>query len=206
MFKDVAIPKNNETEFIEIASRLGFKKIYFLYDFDIYTQQKVEKKLNIINSRDISVETGFIVSQKNINKASKQSKLLIAKSSDNDRLLIEGKKIRLIYGFEEANRKDYLHQRASGLNHVLCELARKNNIAVGFSYSPLFNKNPETASLIMGRMMQNITLCQKYKVKTAIGSFSQNPFEMRAHHDIASLFAMLGMDGKKVKESLIYHI
>ena len=47
-------------------------------------------------------------------------------------------------------------------------------------------------------------LCQKYKVKIVIGSFSEKPYELRASHDIASLFAMLGMDNKKIKESLVY--
>jgi RNase P/RNase MRP subunit p30 len=51
-------------------------------------------------------------------------------------------------------------------------------------------------------MMQNISLCQKYKVRTAIGSFAEYPFHLRAPHDIISLFIMLGMDTKKIKESL----
>ncbi len=54
----------------------------------------------------------------------------------------------------------------------------------------------------MGRMIQNIALCQKYKVKTVISSFSEKPFEMRAPHDVMSMFAMLGMNGKNVKEAL----
>ncbi len=198
MFADIALPKNNEDEFIQVAKRLGIKKLYLLYDFEEHDK----KNLNTIDNKNLEIETGFIVNQKNINRALGHSKLLAAKSPDKDRYFIESKKIKLIYGFEEADRKDYLHQRASGLNHVLCELARKNNVAVGFSYSSLFNKNPEASALIMGRMMQNIALCQKYKVKTAIGSFSQNPFEMRAPHDVASLFATLRMGGKRIKESM----
>ena len=131
-----------------------------------------------------------------------QSKLLVAKSSDKDRFFIESKKIKLIYGFEEIYKKDYMHQRASGLNHIICELASKNNVAIGFSYSSLFNKNSADTPLLIGRMMQNITLCQKYKVKTIIGSFSEKPYDMRAPHDVISLFTMLGMESKKIKESL----
>ena len=203
MFTDIVIPNNNEAEFIEIASKLGIKKVYFLYDFDYYNEEKTQKKLESIkNHKNISIDDGFIVHQKNINKAMQQSKLLVAKSSDKDRFFIESKKIKLIYGFEELNKKDYLHQRASGLNHVICELASKNNVAIGFSYSSLFNKNPADTPLLIGRMMQNIALCQKYKVKTIIGSFSEKPFEMRASHDIASLFYMLGMDRGLIKDSL----
>ena len=197
MFRDIVMPRNNEAEFIEIASKLGIKKLYFLYDFEEYTQKQKPKTF------DFDIEVGFIVNQKNINKALKISKLLAVKSSDKDRFFIENKKIKLIYGFEEIYKKDYLHQRASGLNHVMCEIARKNNVLIGFAYGTLFDKNEYERSILLGRMMQNIKLCQKYKVKTILGSFSGNPFEMRSHYDLMSLFTLLGMDGKDVKESLM---
>ncbi|MBI2653003.1 hypothetical protein HYX00_06055 [Candidatus Woesearchaeota archaeon] len=203
MFRDIILPRNNEEKFIEIASKLGYKKLYFLYDFDNFNQENTQKNLTSFeNPKNINIEIGFIVNQKNINQSFKQSKLLVVKSSDKDRFFIESKKIRMIYGFEEEHKNDYLHQRASGLNHVICELAKKNNVAVGFSYSSLFNKGDQTTPLLLGRMMQNISLCQKYKVKTIIGSFSENPFGMRSPHDVISLFNMLGMDRKKVKESV----
>ena len=203
MFSDIAIPKNNEEEFIEMASKLGIKKLYFLYDFDKYRQESLQNKLNSIkNHKNIEVEIGFMVNQKNLNQAGKLSKLLVVKSSDKGRFFIESKKIKLIYGFEEVQRGDSLHQRTSWLNHTICEIANKNSVSIGFSYSSLFNKNGHESSLLMGRMMQNISLCRKYKVKTIIASFSENPFGMRAPHDVASLFAMLGMDGKRIKESM----
>lgn len=205
MHCDIVIPDNNEAEFIDIALRLGIKKLYFLYEFG-KSQKEILEKTEPLNREKTNIAIGLIVSDKNIGKALQHSKLLVAKSSDKDRFFIESKKIKLIYGFEESQRKDYLHQRASGLNHILCELARKNNVAVGFSYSSLFDNNPETVSLKMGRMMQNISLCQKYKVKTIIGSFAEKSFDLRAPYDVMSLFTMLGMDGKKVKESLMQDI
>lgn len=204
MLRDIAIAKNNEVEFVEITQRLGIKKLYFLYDFDEYNAEKLQKKLENLNHHSVSIETGFIVNQKNISKAAQHSKLLVAKSSDKDRFFIESKKVKLIYGFEETGKKDYLHQRASGLNHILCELASKNNVAVGFSYSRLFKDAPSAA--LIGRIMQNIGLCRKYKVKTVIGSFSEKPYELRAPHDIMSLFAMLGMNAKNAKESLFHSL
>ena len=204
MFSDIVIPKNNETEFVEIASKLGLRKLYFLYNFNEYNQENIKKKLDYINNKKINLKIGFLVNQKNINNAMQHSKLLAAKSSDKDRLFIEGEKIKLIYGFEEINKKDYMHQRASGLNHILCELARKNNIAIGFSYSSLLNKSGHVTSILIGRMMQNIRLCQKYKVKTAIGAFSENPFDLRSQHDVMSLFNMFGMDNRKIKESFSF--
>lgn len=192
MFSDIVLPKNNEGEFIEIASKLGIKKLYFLYDFDEYIK-KNQKISNLKENKNISIEIGFIVNQKNLNQASKFSKFIVVKSSDNGRYFIESEKINLIYGLEESNKKDYLHQRASGLNHILCGIAKKNNVSIGFSYSSLFNKNQTLSSILIGRMMQNIQLCKKYKCNVVIASFAENPFDLRPYHDIKSLFSLLGV-------------
>ncbi|MBS3100554.1 hypothetical protein J4204_00290 [Candidatus Woesearchaeota archaeon] len=198
---DIVLPKNNEMEFIEIASRLGIRKLYFLYNFGEYSQETGKNLESMEKQNKVHIEVGLIVNQKNMGKALQHSKILAAKSSDSDRMLIESKKINIIYGLEESHKKDRMHQRASGLNHIICELANKNNVAVGFSYGSLFNRNPIISSQIIGRMMQNITLCRKYKVKTITASFSQNPYGLRARHDISRLFAMLGMDNKNIRES-----
>src|SRR3989339_586977 len=162
---DIVLPKNNEMEFIEIASRLGIRKLYFLYNFGEYSQETGKNLESMEKQNKVHIEVGLIVNQKNMGKALQHSKILAAKSSDSDRMLIESKKINIIYGLEESHKKDRMHQRASGLNHIICELANKN------------------------------------KVKTITASFSQNPYGLRARHDISRLFAMPGMDNKNIRES-----
>ena len=205
MPSDIVIPKNNESEFAEIALRLGINKLYFLYEQNEFNEDKINKKINSIKENfNINFEIGLLIKAKDINKS--KTKITAAKSSDNDRFLIESKKIKLIYGFEELDRKDYLHQRASGLNHIMCELARKNSVIIGFSYSSLVNADELQTSIIAGRMKQNIQLCQKYKVKNVIASFAENPFDLRAPHDVSSLFKLLGMNGKHIKTSLGFNL
>ena len=206
MFSDIVIPKNNEAEFIQIASRLSIKKLIFLYELDEFNEEKLQKKMQSIDNKKINVEIGIIANQKNLNKAAKLSKLLFVKSSDKDRFFIESKKIKIIYGFEETFKKDYLHHRASGLNQTIGEMGRKYDVHFGFSYGSLLNNTNQITSVILGRMMQNIRICQKYKVKTVIGSFSDKPYGMRAQHDVISLFSILGMDGKNTKNSLDYDL
>lgn len=193
MFNEIVLPKKNENKFAEIASRLGIMKLYFLYNFDEFDEKIQENADKVNDYKGIKVEIGFIVNQKNIKKACKKSDLIAVKSSEQDRFFIEGKRINLIYGFEETNKKDFLHQRASGLNHILCDIIRKNSISVGFSYSNLLQSNQ---AMLIGRLIQNIRLCQKYKVKTVISSFTSDPYLLRQPHDVISLFSMLGMDRK----------
>lgn len=206
MFADIVLPKDNESEFLEIAEKLNIKKLCFAYDFNEFFSKNVQKKLDNIDNNKISFETVLIASPSNVNKASKQPKALIAKSSDKDRFMAESKKIKLIYGFEGQQRKDYIHQRASGLNHILCGIASKNNVAIGFSYGALRGSGSEAASVIKGRMMQNIKLCQKYRNKTIIASFSENPFELRQFHDLASLFRLMGMSDSMIINSFSYNL
>ena len=206
MNSDIVIPQNNETEFADVASKLGIKKLYFLYEPNNFDETKINKKLESIKEKfNLNFEIGILVKGQDANKIKIKSKLTAAKSSDKDRFYIESKKVKMIYGFEELGRKDYLHQRASGLNHIMCELASKNNIFIGFSYNSLLN-NESNSPVIIGRMAQNIKLCRKFKVKTIIGSFAESPFGLRQPHDIFNLFKLLGMDEQIIKTSLNFNL
>ena len=182
MIAEFIFPYNNEEEFARIAKELGIKKIIFLYDEKDY--DPADKKLDF--KTDVEIEKGIFLSKVN---SSVKSKYIAVRSSDKDREIMETRKANIIFGLEESGRKDFMHQRASGLNHISCEIARKNNITIGFSYSSLLK---EHSSVIAGRMMQNFRLCRKFKVNTLIASFTDDPYELRNRHDVNSLFKVLG--------------
>jgi len=54
----------------------------------------------------------------------------------------------------------------------------------------LTSKNKET---VLGKMMQNARLCNKYKVKTIVASFARKPNELRNEKDLSSFGAVLGL-------------
>ena len=93
---DFAIPRDNEGEFAEIALRLGFKKLVFLYDPNEFIKDKIQSKLEKLEAQ-INIEVGFMVNSQNINKAQQHSRILAARSSEKDLLLVESKKINLIF-------------------------------------------------------------------------------------------------------------
>ena len=186
---DIVIPNNNEDEFIAIARKLGYKTLYFLCNYDDYQS----KKNNFADIPGIKIVNGILADSKNLkkikNKMEEGSVFVAAKSSDNDMETMEGPLANLIFSFEENQRRDFIHQRASGLNHILCSLARKNNITVGFSFASILNA--KNTYEILGRIMQNLRMCRQFKVKTVIASFAKNPYEMRSMHDLMSLFKIL---------------
>ena len=185
------MPQNNEEQLIAMAERLGYTALCFLYSPDEYIN-KPQKTKDF--GEKIKICFGVLADSKNIGGIKgklKGEKIFIAvKSSGNDRQIIEGAKPDMVFSFEESPRKDFIHHRASGLNHILCKLAKEKKVAIGFSLSLILND--KNRHVILGRMMQNIMLCEKFKLKTMIASFAQEPYEMRSVHDIKSLFEILG--------------
>jgi len=118
----------------------------------------------------------------------------------SDRKFFEDKNVDIILSPEKEVEKDTFNSRNSGLNQVLCNLANKNNIAIGFSFNEIIHsKNiPNT----LGRMMQNVFLCRKYKLKTVLGSFANKDIEIKNKSELMSFGKVIGMNGNEIKQSL----
>jgi len=204
MFTDLVLAKDNEKEFIDLAEKLKTNGLCFIYSFktreDFLKKNEQIKKLQ--QKTKIRLFSGLIADSKNIIKAKKLTNLVIYKSTGNDRQVIEKSKQSIVFGLEIIAARDSMHSRNSGLNQVLCKLVNKNNIIIGFSFSSLLNTDGKLRSQILGRMMQNIRLCRKYKVKTAIASFAEKPYDMRPCPDLKSVLISLGMHPAEASDSL----
>ena len=163
--KDYVIAKN-EKEFIALAEKLGFTELVFI-NGDV-TKLKSKMKLS-------------------------SSKRIFKSDIKKDRGLIESKKADLIYGFETLSRKDGFHFLNSGLNHVIVKLMKDKNVSYGLSFSQLVGVSKLEQSIILGRIMQNIKLCKKYKVPVVVGSFANSPYLMRDSKDLLAFARTLGL-------------
>ena len=121
-------------------------------------------------------------------------------SEEKNRKAVENKQVDILLAPERVGKKDRLNQRDSGLNHVLCALAKQNDVAIGFSFSDMLNS--KYRALTLGRMMQNVRLCRKYKVRMVLASFAQHPSEMRPPQDLLAVGQTLGMTPKEVSMAL----
>ena len=146
---DVVFPCNNEKEFMSMAIKLGYGGLCFIYDSADELIKNKEK------FRDSKLKLLFGLKFKSKEKVD----VVAVKAPNNSREVLERGKADIIYDFEKSSRADYIHHRASGLNQVLCKLAKKNNVAVGFSVSSIlnFSKRP----MLMGRIKQNVKLILK---------------------------------------------
>ncbi len=194
MFADIVMPRGNEKEFIRMAQRLGYGALCFLYP---KLHPKHDSK---ITDSNIDTFDGVLGGFKTINSFRNRAELLVMEEKDDLRKAVENARPDLIFGQESANRSDFIHQRNSGLNHIICRIARDNRVAVGFSLKYLHDSNLRPR--VLGRMMQNIRLCRKYGVVTVMGSLASDPYRMRSPIDVISLFVTLGMHPKDAKESM----
>ncbi|HLD06717.1 MAG TPA: RNase P subunit p30 family protein [Candidatus Nanoarchaeia archaeon] len=183
---DVVFPGGNPSAFLAAARRLGFQDI-----------------AAVGGQREDGVVPAVLCSPKDVMKSRRAGALVLVMHSAEDRFAIEKARPDLIFGLEQ-QPKDFMHSRNSGLDQVLCTLAAKNQVAVGFDFGSVLRADDVERSRLMGRMMQNIRLCRKYRVAMVLGSFARSPGEMRACHDLMSFGISLGMHPQEAKQSLKY--
>ncbi|GBE19505.1 MAG TPA: hypothetical protein ENG87_03300 [Candidatus Pacearchaeota archaeon] len=113
-------------------------------------------------------------------------------SGGNDELnrkVLEKENINILL-LNLSEKKDRLKQKDSGFNHVLAKIAKKNNIIIGINLDEIINSKGKNKSEILGRIKQNIRLCNKNKLKMKF--ISQNGNE-RNIYDLKALGLVLGM-------------
>ena len=108
-----------------------------------------------------------------------------------NRKALETRNVNLLLD-PEPDEEDFMHFRNSGLNQVLVKLAKKNNVGIGFSINNLQKNKID----LLGKIMQNIMLCNKYKVKVYIVEFINN--EEHNIDDLKALGLILGISPGKV--------
>lgn len=194
---DIVIPQNNERELEAMAHKLGYKELLFLYPIDGYSDNYKGKVLKI--------KFGVLLDSKTTNnnliqKLKREGKFIAAFSSENDRKLAESGSVNLLIGVEADQKRDFLHQRGSGINHILAKILEQNKITLCFPVSEIISSSNRHS--LLGKMKQNINLCKKYEVKTAIASLASSPMDMRSPKDVVSLFFLLGMEKDIIKKSL----
>ena len=202
MYADIVVPNNNEESFVVVAEKLGYRAIVFLYEPEKYRPAAEVKQL--LDKKGcktkLILQSGIITNSKNVQKARNNSDLVVVWETENIREAVERAKPDIIFGMEEQQKRDFMHQRNSGINQVVCDIAKEKHVYFGISMGHILSSR--SRHVLFGRMMQNIRLYRKYENQFVFASFAQQPYEMRAPKDIISLLVVLGVDSKPAKNSL----
>jgi ribonuclease P/MRP protein subunit RPP1 len=196
MYVDIVFPSKNEIKFINFASLLGYDGLCLVYSAKEFSQKKIDEL-----QLQSTIKLYGAVKLTKPNKKTKTDLIITeAKDEKENRQRLEKSNINMIFNIENQSGNDFIHQRNSGLNHILCKLASKNMVSIGISFSNLMDKsfNP----LLIGRISQNLRLCKKYKTKVIFASFAKTPYELRSPTDLQSFLISIGSDNQIAKEAL----
>ena len=71
-------------------------------------------------------------------------KIVLGGNDKQNRAAVENKNLDILLSPEIIRGRDFMHSRDSGLNQVLCTLAYKNNIAIGFNFSDVLKTRTDS--------------------------------------------------------------
>lgn len=184
MLTEVAIPKNNEKDFIGVAERLGIKSLLFLYEKNDKSQSKMLEELQ--KTTKIKLQTALLNK-----KVPKQICFCTG-----ERKNVEDKNATHLYGFELLEEKEHFHYRKSGMNQVISKLLQQKNKTLVIDMEKILeakNAKQDQPQLI-GRLSQNLILARKHKLNLIICSLATKPENLRTEKHYKSFLNMLGFE------------
>lgn len=184
----IDIIKNKDL--VEEVVNKGFEKALLI-------GEDSENDIILIRARERSELRNKIMNARKTGKA-------IAVLGDNDdvnRFAIESK-INIFLSPEFTRKTDFPDYRNSGLNQVTCKKARENNTAIAFNFSDILNLEGEARASRLGRMMQNVKLCRKFKVKMILATFANEKSELRTPKELMDFGISIGMTADDARKAL----
>jgi len=112
---------------------------------------------------EIISETTFEKARKKIRETKGDKIIFTSEDDELNRKILEKEKIDVLL-LNQKNRKDWQKQRNSGLNQVMAKIAKKNNIKIGINLDEIIESDEQKKAKIISRIVQNIQLCNKYKI------------------------------------------
>ena len=112
--------------------------------------------------REILTEKDFNKLKEKIKKLNDKEIIFTSGDDELNRKVLEKLKINILL-IPLSKRKDYTKQRNSGLNEVMAKIAKEKKIQIGIDLDELITS--KNKSLLLSRLKQNITLCNRYKVQ-----------------------------------------
>ncbi len=166
---------NKDTELEQFSHQLGWEKTLFAGSDFVY--------LNTANKKEL-------LQQAQRAKQKKQLVVYEAPSEEMLRFALEKTAVDIVMGMEKINPHDSLHYVRGGIDQIPCTIAAKNEKTIAFSFRDILYA--EDRPRLLGRMMANIRLCRKYKVKTVFSTFAKEKWEIRSAKDLDAFWRVLG--------------
>ncbi|MCX8193831.1 MAG: hypothetical protein N3G19_00490 [Candidatus Pacearchaeota archaeon] len=168
----------------KFCKQFGFEKVFFGKEISTIEEIKKEEK----NDYDfVLIKTDNLENMRRmIDKTSNYFLVFVLGMNDKiNRAALSHKKAIALVSPEYERKKDYADYRNSGLNQVLCKVARDSNKYIIERLSDFFVKgNKNEKALLLGRIIQNSRLCKEYKANFIVSAFARNEQELKSYHEL----------------------
>ncbi len=181
-------PKTVE-ELVLAAQNMGFTELVLLAEPKNAVLLHAVKE-DLVKKTKIKLLFG-IVAQNKAQIPKKHEFDVVVKLGTSEKEVFDG--LTHVLDVEFDKEKDFVHQRRSGLNHVLLAEYKKKGVSLLFGFAKLQYLSSSRQAQILGRVMQNVQLCQKQTVSYDACSFASKPEELRDAKDVAALARTLGL-------------
>lgn len=184
---DIIIPTNNEEILLNRCISMGIREVILAYKKitnDLLIKLKKLQKLYKIN-----IKYGIIINSKKSSNYMLRIKrqypdliIIINYEPNKDiiRNIIERVSDIYIYNIEFDKRVDFIHQRNSGINHILAKIISKNNISLIINFNNYILSSKKDQARILGRIKQNLLLAKKFSFNYNVKSFANYPYEIKS--------------------------
>lgn len=193
------------------------KRIKNKKNFDHFFSVNILKNRNIkkINADILFIPQKFLKDDKKflyeIFELKKEKKFLIAiEGNENyysNKQYLEMKKsgISVIdIFFPYFDKTDAIHYAKSGLNHVLLNIMKKNNIAIGIDLEKILKAIEKKDFSYLSKIMQNVKWARKKKVNFCLFINAKKNSQIPDALDLFHFLLAIGFDTTQAKNSLIY--
>lgn len=198
-YLDLLIPKENEAELANEASKLGITPV-FLYAFrDKHEIAKKREELKKI-LRDSPFHVGIYVIPKHAGELKRIAKLwleadflAVINPGELVRLAVSNPRIDAVFRVPTIIGRDSLEYRKSNWNAILTNIANQNKVSYGIDFSYFLENSGYSLAKLLGREMQNVRLCRR-KTKILIASMAQNVWQLRMPENLSAMARVLGLN------------
>ncbi len=168
------IKKSRELE--DFSQELGFEKTLFLGEDFVIINKNTKKEV-----------------LKEIEAAKKKKLFAIYKAPTEEmlRFVLERTSVDAVMSLEDIHPKESLHYTRGGLDQIFCRIAAEREKAYVVSFNEILNT--ANKARLLRRIMFNIRLCRKYKVKVIFGTFAASKMELRSRKDLEAFGRILGL-------------
>jgi len=146
----------------------------------------------------LDVLTGAMIPspiRKNARKALELADMVLVEGGDEsvNRKASECWEVDVLAHPERNTNKDFMHQRNSGIDHIMARFMKERCIAIEINFSEVLNSSGNSRARILGRMRQNVMLARKYKTPVVLTSGARDKWGLRAPGELMAFGRCLGM-------------